>query len=345
MRTSMFRTAQVTAIAISLATLSACSSSVSTPVPGSGSPARAATASALAESEDYIIAPVLAGDTYEQLAERYLGQASKSWMIEDYNEGQPLMAGQSVVIPKKSWNPVGVYPNGYQLVPILCYHDIGPAAKGRLLIGEKTFQEQMRYLKNNGYRTVTLNEYYEFLTQKRQLPKKTVLITFDDGYKSFMRYAYPALKEVGFTATLFVYTDYLGVGGNALSWPELRKLLDDGFQIEAHSKTHSDLRRTSSEAASAHQERLRNELEVPLPLFQKNMGSPVKFLAYPYGAQDEAVVERTKKAGYMAAFTVRPQSSYAFIDPYRIHRVQIFSDMKIDEFARFLNVFHGEVLK
>lgn len=321
--------------------LSACSSisqnSATTP--------RAAAASALAESDDYIIAAVAAGDTYEGLAERYLGHASKSWMIEDYNDNQALTAGQPVVIPKKFWNPAGVYPNGYQLVPILCYHDIGPVAKGRLLIGEKTFQEQMRYLKDNGFRTVTLGEYHEFLNQKRQLPKKTVMVTFDDGYKSFMRHAYPILKELGFTATLFVYTDYLGAGGNALTWPDLKKLSEEGFQIEAHTKSHGDLRRGPGETVNSHQERLRNELEVPLPLFQKNLGNEVKFLAYPYGAQNEEVVERTRKAGYLAAFTVRPQSSYAFIDPYRIHRVQIFSEFRIDQFANFLNVFHEEVLQ
>lgn len=299
----------------------------------------------MAESEDFIIATVGADDTYEQLAKRYLGDASKSWMIEDYNHDEPLTAGQSVVIPKKFWNPAGVYSNGYQLVPILCYHDIGPVAKGRLLIGEKTFQEQMHYLKDNGFRTVTLGEYYEFLNQKRQLPMKSVIITFDDGYRSFMRHAYPILKELGFTATLFVYTDYIGVGGNALTWGDLRKLMDDGFEVEAHSKTHGDLRRGPGETVNSHQQRLRNELDVPLPLFQKNLGSAVKFLAYPYGAQNEEVVERTKRAGYLAAFTVRPQSSYAFIDPYRIHRMQVFSEHRIDEFANFLNTFHSEVLK
>ena len=212
---------------------------------------------------------------------------------------------------------------------------LDPSRKARLLIAEKTFQEQMRYLKSNGFRTVTLTEYYEFLTQKRQLPRKTVVITFDDGYKSFLRYAYPALKEVGFTATLFVYTDYVGAGGNAFSWAELKRLADEGFQVEAHSKTHGNLRRAANEPANSYQNRLRAELEAPLGLFQKNIGRSVQFLAYPYGAQDDQVVERTKSAGYLAAFTVRPQSSYAFIDPYRIHRVQIFSEMKLDDFAGY----------
>jgi peptidoglycan/xylan/chitin deacetylase (PgdA/CDA1 family) len=313
--------------------------------PAAANAPRARGDAIVAESAEFLIVTAAAGDSFESLAERYLGASSKGWMIEEFNDARPLAAGQTIVIPKKFWNPAGVYPNGYQLVPILCYHDIGPNAKGRLLIGEKTFQEQMRYLKNNGFRTVTLTEYYEFLTQKRQLPRKTVVITFDDGYKSFLKYAYPALKEVGFTATLFVYTDYVGAGGNAFSWAELKKLADEGFQVEAHTKTHGNLRRNANESVSNYQNRLRAELEFPLGVFQKNINRNVQFLAYPYGAQDDLVVERTRGAGYLAAFTVRPQSSYAFIDPYRIHRVQIFSEMKLDDFAGYLNIFHGEDLK
>ena len=101
----------------------------------------------------------------------------------------------------------------------------------------------MRYLKEQGYRVISLSEFHEFLSLRRQLPRRSVVITFDDGYKSFMQYAYPLLKQLGFTATLFVYTDYVGAGRNALNWDDLTKLDADGFQVEGHSKTHSDLRR------------------------------------------------------------------------------------------------------
>ena len=183
------------------------------------------------------------GDTAETLAARYLGGAGKAWMIEDYPGARTFAPGEEVVIPRRPWNPSGVEASGYQIVPILCYHNLGEQAKGRLVLAASRFQEQMRYLKANGYRVISLREFVEFTRLGRQLPQRSVVLTFDDGYKSFKQYAYPVLKELGFAATLFVYTDYVGAGRNALSWPDLRDLQAEGFEVEAHSKTHSDLRR------------------------------------------------------------------------------------------------------
>ncbi len=308
-------------------------------------PVPSGASSILAESEDFVIVVPAAGDSFESLAAKHLGDAGKGWMIEEYNELNALTPGQAVVIPKKFLNPPGVYPTGYQLVPILCYHNIGPQAKGRLVIAAKTFQEQMRYLKANGFRAVSLSDYFDFLAQKAQLPRKAVVITFDDGYKSFSQYAYPVLRELGFTATLFVYTDYIGSGANAFSWADLKKLAGEGFHIEAHSKTHSDLRRTKGESVNQHRQRMNAELEQPKALFQRNLGQTPKSVAYPYGAQDEDVVQRAKELGYIAAFTVRREGTYAFVDPFRIHRSQIYSEMTLEDFAKNLNIFHQETLK
>ena len=81
----------------------------------------------------------------------------------------------------------------------------------------------MRYLKSQGYRVVSIKEFVEFASLKRQLPKKSLVLSFDDGYKSFLQYAYPILKELGFTATLFVYTDYIGAGRNILTRQSAQK--------------------------------------------------------------------------------------------------------------------------
>src|SRR6185312_10355483 len=99
---------------------------------------------------------------------------------------------------------------------------------------------------------ISLREFVEFTRLGRQLPQRSVVLTFDDGYRSFRQYAYPVLKELGFPGTLFVYTDYVGAGRNALSWQELRELAAEGFDVQAHSKTHGDLRRQSGEAEDAY---------------------------------------------------------------------------------------------
>src|SRR5215510_4288331 len=230
-------------VAAMLLVLAGCSSaSRPTPTAESGGPrspspdpASQALPEAL-ESSDLVVTVVKQGDTPESLATRYLGNPAKAWMIEDYAGTRALTPGTEVMIPKREWNPPGVYASGYQLVPVLVYHNIGAQRKGRLLIAASTFEEQMRYLKAEGYRAIRLEDLLDHLSQKRQLPKKSVMITFDDGHKGFVQYAQPVLKEMGFPAVLFIQSDQIAQRPNAssLSWPELRELLKEHVEVQAH---------------------------------------------------------------------------------------------------------------
>jgi peptidoglycan/xylan/chitin deacetylase (PgdA/CDA1 family) len=296
------------------------------------------------ESDDYIVTFARAGDNAERLAARFLGDATRAWMIEEYNGRRTFPWGQKVVIPKRAENPSGIYATGYQLVPVLVYHHIAPRSRGRLVLAASTFEQQMRYLKAQGYRTIGLDDLIEFTRLGRQLPRRSVVLTFDDGYQSFLRYAYPVLKELGFTATLFVYTDYVGLGRNALGWDDLRRLAAEGFVIGAHSKTHSELRRRPDESPDAFARRVHAELATPLQLFQARVGRTPRALAYPYGTHDDELVQKVKENGYLAAFSVRREGNPSFVHPLRIRRSQIFADMTLEEFARNLTVFHGEPL-
>jgi peptidoglycan/xylan/chitin deacetylase (PgdA/CDA1 family) len=296
-------------------------------------------------SDDFIVTFARAGDTAETLAARHLGEAGKAWMIADYMGKRSFAAGEEVIIPVRPWNPAGVDASGYQLVPILCYHNLDRQAKGRLVLAASSFEEQMRYLKREGYHVISLKEFVEFMSFKRQLPRKSVVLTFDDGYRAFREFAYPVLKELGYTATLFVYTDYVGAGRNAFSWDDLKELGTEGFDIQAHSKTHADLRRAPNETDAQFTRRMQVELEQPLAMFQQRIGIRPHYLAYPYGRQDDEVVKKAKEYGYIAAFTVRRQGSPAFVSPLRGHRSQIYSEMTLEDFVKNLNVFAAEELK
>jgi peptidoglycan/xylan/chitin deacetylase (PgdA/CDA1 family) len=306
-------------------------------------PARAPAPGTVFESADFVVSFPVAGETTESLAARFLGDPTKAWMIAEYNDGRGIEAGQEVIIPKRPWSPSGVYPSGYQVVPILAYHNIGPEARGRLIIAARTFEEQMRYLKAQGYRVVSLEAFMEFASLRRQLPGRSVVLTFDDGYKSFLQYAYPVLRELGFTATLFVYTDYVGAGRNSLSWEELARLADEGFEIGAHSKTHTDLRRKAGEADATFARRMQAELGQTL--FEKHLGRPVRSFAYPFGAADSDVVTKVKDAGYHYAFTVRRDGNPSFTPRFLVNRSQIYAEMSLEEFARNLATFHQEAIR
>jgi peptidoglycan/xylan/chitin deacetylase (PgdA/CDA1 family) len=295
------------------------------------------------ESKDFIVTFARAGDTAASLAARHLGDPAKAWLVEDYTGTRAFESGQEVVIPRRDLNPVGVVPTGYQLVPVLVYHNIGPERRGRLLLAARTFEEQMRSLHAEGYRTIGVGDLLAFVRGGRQLPRRAVLLAFDDGYRSFLEHARPVLKELGLTATLFVYTDFLG-GGSALGWRDLQQLLADGFDVQAHSKTHGDLRRRGGESATDHAARLERELAVPLALFRKHLGRSSESVAYPYGAIDDEVTAQVARHGYVAGFTVRRQANPAFAAPLAIGRAQIYADMTPADFARTLTVFQDEPL-
>ena len=340
-------------VAASLIASAGCASTRSDPAPVSTDPSATSSGKPLTpsgpkaagtlevfESKDFIVAPARSGDTPETLAARHLGDARKAWMIEDYTGVRMFAQGQEVVIPKREWNPVGVFPWGYQLVPVLVYHNMGPEDRGRLVIGVKKFEAQMKALRAEGFQSVSISDYLEFTAGRKQLARKSVLITFDDGYRSFIQYARPILKDYGFTATLFVYSDFVGGGG--MSWKELSAMIAQGFDVQAHSKTHSSLRRKEGEPQEAYAKRIEAELAYPAEQFRKQLGRASDVLAYPYGDTDDELLPFVVKYGYVAAFTVRRQSNPAWAYPLKISRSQVYSEMALKDFTANLTNFQDE---
>ena len=183
-----------------------------------------------------------------------------------------------------------------------------------MLMAASKFEEQMRYLKERGYRVISMRDFLEFTEGKRQLPRKAVVLTFDDGYKSFREFAEPLLKQLGFTATLFVYTDYIGAG------PQ-RALLEG--PARAARRPASTSRRTRRRTAISGASRARATPSTrpacgpswvcPRTLFRQHLGAPGPILAYPYWRLGRRLLKQLDQYGYIAAFTVRRESNSAFI--------------------------------
>ena len=337
---------------VALLVLAGCSSTPPKQEPVASGPPAAASPSPKAppevfESSDFIITLAKPGDTPESLSSRYLGSPTKAWMIEEYGGSRSLIPGDEVVIPRRQWNPPGVYASGYQLVPVLVYHNIGPQRKGPLVMASSTFEEQMRYLRAEGYRAVRLEDFVAHLLQRRQLPRKSVLITFDDGHKGFLQYALPILRELKFPAVLFIQTDQIAQqpNANSLSWSELRELAKNGVEIQAQSKTHSNLRRTPGESDTAYSRRMHAELGTPPALFRTQLpqlATQPQTIAYPYGEWDEGLLQQVKQYGYTAGFTLRRDANPAFVPLLRVNRSQVLADWTLDDFKKNLSTFRPE---
>src|SRR5262249_46648814 len=115
--------------------------------------------------------------------------------------------------------------------------------------------------------------------------------------------------------------------------------------IQAHSKTHSDLRRAAGEGDAQYARRLQIELQQPQELFEKQLGRRASTIAYPYGSWDESAVSKVAEAGYAAAFSVRRQGNASFVRPLTGSRSQIYSEMALEDFVKNLELYHQENLR
>ncbi len=291
-------------------------------------------------SKDYIVYGLQGGETPEQLALRFLGSREMSWVVEEANPDAVFTRGRLIVIPLKDRNKGGLSAEGYQTIPVLTYHRFAGACKSKLCTPAHVFDHQMKYLKENGYRTISPAQLNSFLSYRSSLPKKSVWITMDDGYRSVYDVAYPILKKYGFTATLFVYTDFVGVSKTAITWDQLKKLKAEGFTIGSHTLSHCDLtKRKDEESDRTLTARLIKELKGSKAIIDKRLNQDTDLLAYPFGNFDPRVVRLSAEAGYKIAVSVNRGGNPFFANPLTLRRDQILS-RDMDKFTSRLNTFN-----
>jgi peptidoglycan/xylan/chitin deacetylase (PgdA/CDA1 family) len=282
------------------------------------------TAPMIFKSNEYIIYKLRKGETPEILAERFLGDKKKSWMIEDFNEKVNFKNNEIIIIPLKERNIGGITTKGFQVVPILSYHRFSDKCDNLLCMPTHIFDKQMNYLKINGYKVITLRELLDFLNYRHPLPKRSIVISIDDGYRSVYDIAYPILKKYGFKATLFIYTDFIGISDNAITWDQLRKLKDDGFEIGAHTVSHCDLtKKRKGEDDQAYISRIEKELLISKNIIDKEIRQNTIFLAFPYGRYNPRILSICEKLNYKLGVSVKKGSNPFFADPLSLKRNQM----------------------
>jgi len=293
----------------------------------------------LARDDTFIVVVAGPGEDLPLLAQRYLGDRAKRWWISDFNNIDEVKPGQTVVIPLKPTNPSGVYANGFVTVPILCYHRFGPKPS-QLAVTPAAFEAQMDYLARNGYHVLPLSRVAGFLERGEPIPRKSVVVTIDDGYRSTFEVAYPILKKYGFPATVFLYSDFVGAP-DALTWPQMKEMEASGIvNIQPHSKTHANLTvRMAGESDARYRERMKTEVDVPIKLIQDRLAVNSASYAFPYGDVNETVVDLLKRQGVHAGVTVTPGGNGFFAYPFMLRRSMVFGGDSIDVFKSKLATF------
>ena len=315
------------------------------PAPAAEAPPLPAT---LARDEDFIIVRAGAGDTYGSVARSYLGDASLADLLASANGLPAPEAGRPVIVPLRAGNASGVFDDGYQTVPILCYHQFTAGRSTDLMVTPReSFAQQMDYLKNNNYRVISLADLQGFLAASKPIPSRSVVITVDDGFRSAYDIAYPILKSYGFPATFFVYSDFVG-GGRALSWAQINELRASGLiDIQSHSKTHTSLslRRGETDKSPAYAARLTAEIDQPQALFQRQLNERVRVFAYPYGDTSRQAVQMLRERGYGLAVTVTRGANASFSDPLMLKREMVYGNATLADFQKYLRVYARVNLK
>jgi peptidoglycan/xylan/chitin deacetylase (PgdA/CDA1 family) len=298
------------------------------------------TSGKILAKDDHFIILHMGQATTRYLAKRYLGDEKRAWVIEDANDPRDLKPGGVVVIPLKNSNPIGVEFDGYQTVPILCYHRFGDRG-GKLEITAQQLRKQLSYLKDNGYRVIPLKDLLGFLKGEQAIPKRSVVLTIDDGHRSIYKVAYPILKEFQYPATVFIYSDYMDYGG--LTTQELQTMIKSNLiSVHPHSKTHSNLTlKKPGESISVYRKRVNSEITIPMQEISQKLKFVPRFYAYPFGDTNEEVIELLKQNRIEMGLTVQPATNAAFVYPYFLRRNMIFGDRDMEAFVARLVTFRS----
>ncbi|MGA2775509.1 MAG: polysaccharide deacetylase family protein [Candidatus Omnitrophota bacterium] len=222
----------------------------------------------------------------------------------------------------------------YEL-PILTYHYFGydSVIDGRdlplLFVRPDNFEKQMRYLKDKGYRVISLEALVGGIKKGKGFPHNTVVITIDDGHKSIFTYAYPVLKKYGFPATVFLVSDRVGVRKDYLNWNEVKEMSKDNISFGAHTRNHVYLPLIEKKDI------LWNEIYGCKEIIEKQVGIRVDYFCYPTGGFTEEVKMLVEKAGYKGACTTNRGIDGTNADVYALNRVSI---RESDPYFSFFNL-------
>lgn len=251
---------------------------------------------------------------------------------------QPIITLTTTPVPTSTPTPTPFRPITYgnQLrLPILMYHYVGnnpnpkDLQRNVLSISPDKFEEQMKFLHDNGYNTTTLDTLYAALKKQTVLPPKSVILSFDDGYMDFFYNAYPVLLRYNLKATEFIPTGLIG-GSYYLTWDQISQMHNSGLVFfGAHSIHHYNLTVLSSQA-------LEYELKESKVKLEQVLGVPVNFMAYPYGITNDYVIQKVKAAGFLGSTGTWASITQSEGTIYDMPRFRISGSISFQQFQQYL---------
>jgi len=241
-----------------------------------------------------------------------------------------LSVYDSLEIDEKIYKSLPIFEIYNNKIPILMYHSISYEKGNSLRVSKENFRLQMKYLKDNNYTPITVDELYNYMQTGKIAPKKPIVITFDDGYKDNYTNAYPILKEFKFKATIFVITNTIDKDINYLTSNEIKSMDSNNIRIESHTVAHEHLDEISYKDDLITMKASKEKLE-------KILNRKIYYIEYPYGGYNDNVIKAAKESSYKLAFSTK----FGLIDKndniYSLGRIFVNSNFTFDEFKSKLN--------
>lgn len=212
-------------------------------------------------------------------------------------------------------NTAATVPRSETEFAVLMYHSIDTAPVERS-VSPLRLKSQIAWLRSHGATFVRMADLRDFLEGTRELPRRAVLMTFDDGEAAFFRLAFPILAAEGVPFALALPTRAVSRSGRAktLSWTDVRSIVASGLaEIGSHGHTHAWLTRLPSA-------KLVGELSRSAALIEEHVGTRPDALFYPFGAGSDLIAESAGKLGYRLAFTAWGRLGRSDTKPFFIPR-------------------------
>jgi len=221
--------------------------------------------------------------------------------------------------------------------PVLMYHDVRETALNYFDVTTEDFAAQLDRLKADGYQTLSMEEFVAIVKEGGRFPEKSVLITFDDGYRGIYERALPELAKRGMKATFFIIADSLDKDEGAYPYvtkEQLKKMAASPLvSIGSHTCTHAHLEQIDSSERREELVRSREKLE-------KLTGRKIEAIAFPYGSYDKSVIEAVRDAGYDVSFAVQDRGLFHEDAKYSIPRIYVGLELgkeHLDRFSDYVN--------
>jgi peptidoglycan/xylan/chitin deacetylase (PgdA/CDA1 family) len=220
-------------------------------------------------------------------------------------------------------------------VPILLYHNID--GKGRYSLELSELRKHFEYFKRKKIKVVSLADLHKRLKNPVAYEGKSVVITFDDGFRSMYYKLLPLVKKYKYPVTLFVYTDFIRAKArNMLTWKNLREMDKNGIDVQCHTKTHIDLAELVRMDTSAADSLLFKEMLLSKEVLELKLNKKIDFLAYPYGEYNLKVIQLSKMAGYERVFSTNSGSNIITRNNYCLNRHHILNSYTIEKISQII---------